>query len=74
MNNPKTKIILCINGEEITIKDKNNLQDVNILNDWLYDNYFSRDIRSYINIKYYNKFDVLSYDIKCNLYKRAGRK
>ena len=68
MNNPKTKIILCINGEEITIKEKNSLQDVNILNDWLYDNYFSRNIRSNIDIKYYNKFDILRYDIKCNLY------
>ena len=40
MNNPESLIKISINGNELIVKDKAYLQDINILNDYLYYNYY----------------------------------
>ena len=40
MNSPESLIKISINGNELIVKDKAYLQDINILNDYLYYNYY----------------------------------
>lgn len=40
MNNPESLIKISINGNELIVKNKAFLQDINVLNDYLYYNYY----------------------------------
>lgn len=40
MNNPESLIKISINGNELIVKNKAFLQDINVLNDYLYHNYY----------------------------------
>lgn len=70
-NDPFSKISIIINGKEIIIKDKDRIQDVNILNDILYDNYFSRNYICYSKTDINTDEHELSFEITADLYNFA---